>query len=139
VYVQLFRFDATRSHFLLRQSGYKGEVPQDPESLTRDHDQIKHRKAHLANCLKKLVTEAYNEKMVNYPDLVGKIHTPRAKSKVIRVPLLNMNALMRFVSDALLAAIPGLEVDEVNRARALRAFNKLLWLQNDLITRRYAA
>ena len=139
VYVQLFRFDATKRHFLPLQSGYEGEVPQDLESLTLDHDQIKYRKAHLANYLKKLVTGAYDAKMVNYLDFVGKIHTPKAGSKDIRVPLVQMNALMGFVSDALLATILGLEVDEVTKARALRAFNKLLWLQNDLITRHYAA
>jgi hypothetical protein len=139
VYVQLFRFDATKRHFLPLQSGYEEEVPQDLESLTLDHDQIKYRKAHLANYLKKLVTGAYDAKMVNYLDFVGKIHTPKAGSKDIRVPLVQMNALMGFVSDALLATILGLEVDEVTKARALRAFNKLLWLQNDLITRHYAA
>lgn len=50
-----------------------------------------------------------------------------------------MNALMGFVSDALLATILRLEVGSQTKARALRAFNKLLWLQNDLITRHYAA
>jgi hypothetical protein len=139
VYVQLFRFDATKRHFLPRQFGYEGEVPQDLESLTLDHDQIKYRKDHLANYLKKLVTGTYDAKMVNYLDFVGKIHTPNSGSKDIRVPLVLMNALMGFVSDALLATILGLEVDEVTKARALRAFNKLLWLQNDLITRHYAA
>jgi hypothetical protein len=139
VYVQLFRFDATKRHFLPRQLGYEGEVPQNLESLTLDHDQIKYRKAHLASYLEKLVTGAYDAKMVNYLDFVGKIHTPEAGSKDIRVPLVQMNALMGFVSDALLATILGLEVDEVTKARALRAINKLLWLQNDLITRHYAA
>ena len=139
VYVQLFRFDATKRHFLPLQSGYEGEVPQNLESLTLDHDQIKYRKAHLASYLEKLVTGAYDAKMVNYLDFVGKIHTPKAGSKDIRVPLVQMNALMGFVSDALLATILGLEVDEVTKARALRAINKLLWLQNDLITRHYAA
>ena len=32
VYVQLFRFDATKRHFVPRQHGYDGEIPTDLES-----------------------------------------------------------------------------------------------------------
>jgi len=44
-----------------------------------------------------------------------------------------MNALMGFVSDALSSTILGL--DRETEVTTLRAFNKLLSLQNDLITR----
>src|SRR3989442_1667163 len=64
VYVKLFDYDATKRHFLPRQFGYEGQVPVSLESLTLDHNQIKYRKAHLANYLKKLVTGAYDAKMV---------------------------------------------------------------------------
>ena len=50
-----------------------------------------------------------------------------------------MNALMGFVSDALLATILGLPLDADAKTKTVRAFNKLLWLQNDLIVRHYAA
>jgi hypothetical protein len=139
VYDKLFGYDATKRHFVPRQSGYEGEAPVDLKSLTQDHDQIKFRKAHLANYLKRLVTAAYDGKMVGYLDFVGKIHTPRAGSSELHVPLVQMDALMGFVSDALLATILGLEVNAETRIRMVRAFNKLLWLQNDLIVRHYAA
>jgi hypothetical protein len=48
-----------------------------------------------------------------------------------------MNALMGFVSDALLATILDLPLDAASQTRALRAVNKLLWLQNDMINRHY--
>lgn len=139
VYVQLFRYDATKRHFLPRQSGYTGDAPADLDSLTLDHEQIQFRKAHLAGYLKKLVTEEYDSKMVSYLDFVGQIHTPKAGNKDIHVPLVQMNALMGFVSDALLGTLFGLDVDAETKARTARAFNKLLWLQNDLIARHYAA
>ena len=139
VYVKLFSYDATKRHFVPRQSGYEGQVPESLESLTLDHEQIQFRKDHLANYLKKLVTGPYDPKMVGYLDFVGKIHTPRAGSKEIDVPLVQMNALMGFVSDALMATILSLDLDGLTKHRAVRAFNKLLWLQNDLITRHYAA
>ncbi len=139
VYVKLFRYDATKRHFVPRQSEYEGPVPENIDALMLDHEQIKFRKAHLANYLTRLVTGAYDGKMVSYLDFVGKIHTPKAGSKELNVPLVQMNALMGFVADALLSTILGLPLDETTRAKTLRAFNKLLWLQNDLIVRHYAA
>jgi len=52
-------------------------------------------------------------------------------------PLVPMNALMGFVSDALLSAVRGLGLARETEVRTLRAVNRLLWLQNDLITRHY--
>jgi len=139
VYVQLFRFDATKRHFVPPQFGYEGPTPTDVETLTLEHPQIKYRKQHLTNYLVKLVTGPYDAKMVGYLDMVGKIHTPKAGSKDIRVPLVQMNALMGFVSDALLNTLLSLDVDGATKAKAVRSFNKLLWLQNDLIARHYAS
>ena len=116
-----------------------GAVPTSLDELSLDHEQIKFRKGHLGAYLKKLVTAPYDEKLVSYLDFVGKMHTPKAGSEEINVPLVQMDALMGFVSDALLATILGLPLDANTKAKTIRAFNKLLWLQNDLIVRHYAA
>src|SRR5947209_8267589 len=71
------------------------------------------------------------------PDDVATIHAA-AGALAPLVPGVQMNALMGFVADALTATILGLGLDRAAEARTLRAFNKLLWLQNDLITRHYA-
>ena len=76
--------------------------------------------------------------MVDYLDMVGKIHTDKAGSKEINVPLVQMNALMGFVADAFTATIIGMKLDRDLEVKALRAFGKLLWIQNDLIVRHYA-
>src|SRR5688500_6026926 len=81
VYVKLFGYDATKRHFVPRQSGYEGAVPVSLEALTLDHAQIAFRKSHLGNYLKKLVTAPYDGKLVAYLDFVGKIHTPKAGGK----------------------------------------------------------
>lgn len=139
VYDKLFGYDATKRHFVPRQSGYDGPLPTDVESLTMDHEIIQFRKNHLGRYLEALVTRQYDGKMVSYLNNVGRIHTPQAGAKDLDVPLVQMNALMGFVSDALTATILGLKLDRETEVRTLRAFNKLLWLQNDLITRHYAA
>lgn len=137
VYDKLFTYTSTKRHFMPRQSGYDGPLPQDLESLSHDHPQIAFRKSHLAKYLAKLVTGAYDEAMLKYLDLVGKIHTPKAGNPLLDVPLVQMNALMGFVSDALVSTIFALGLDRETEVRTVRAFNKLLWLQNDLITRHY--
>jgi len=139
VYEKLFSYDATKRHFVPRQSGYQGPVPESLESLTQDHEMIQFRKGHLGRYLVALVTRAYDGKMIDYLDMVGKIHTPKAGSAELDVPLVQMNALLGFVSDALLSAILGLGLVRETEVRTVRAFNKLLWLQNDLITRHYQA
>ena len=137
VYAKLFQQDATWRHFLPRQSGYDGAVPATFDQLTPDHPQIAFRKQHLGRYLAALVTKPYDAKMVEYLDMVGKIHTPKAGSKELDVPLVQMNALLGFVADALTATILGLGLDRDTEVKTLRAFGKLLWVQNDLITRHY--
>ena len=139
VYDKLFSYDATKRHFVSRQSGFEGQVPDNLESLSQDHEMIEFRKQHLGRYLTRLMTDPYDTKMLGRLDLVGKIHTPKAGSPQLDVPLVQMNALMGFVSDALIATILGLGLDAETTARTVRAFSKLLWLQNDLITRHYQA
>ena len=137
VYQKLHRYDATWRHFLPRQDGYDGPVPKTLEDLTEDHPMIRYRKEHLARYLVALVTKPYDGKTVAYLDRVGKMHTSKAGSAEIVVPLVQMNALLGFVADALTNTILSLGLERGQEVRMLRAFNKLLWLQNDLINRHY--
>jgi len=139
VYEKLQSYDATWRHFVPRQHGYAGPAARDVESLGMDHEVIQFRKQHLGRYLAGLVTREYDPKMVAYLDMVGKMHTPAAGSKELDVPLVQMNALLGFVSDALIGTILGLGLPREEEVRTVRAFNKLLWIQNDLINRHYQA
>lgn len=139
VYDKLHAYDATWRHFVPKQSGYEGDVPTGVDDLGMDHAQIRFRKGHLGRYLTALVTRAYDEMMVAYLDTVGKLYTPKAGSAELDVPLVQMNALMGFVADALTTTLLGLGLERGREVRTLRAFTKLLWLQNDLITRHYQA
>ncbi|NOY40231.1 MAG: hypothetical protein GXP26_00140 [Planctomycetes bacterium] len=138
VYDKLAQYDATWRHFVPRQHGYEGDVAEGVESLQMSDEVIQFRKQHLGRYLTTLVSEPYDAKMVGYLDLVGAMHTPGKGSSSIDVPLVQMNALMGFVADALIATILGLGLAAEVQERTLRAFSKLLWLQNDLINRHYA-
>lgn len=137
VYEKLFTYDATKRHFVPRQSGYDGPVPSSIDSLTLDHPMIAFRKQHLGRYVSRLVTGTYDTGMVDYLDMVGKIHTPRAGSRDLDVPLVQMNALLGFVATAVTATILSFGLPRDAETRTLLAFNKLLWLQNDFVSRHY--
>lgn len=139
VYDKLVQYDATWRHFVPRQHGYDGPIVDSIENLNMQDEAIQFRKQHLGRYLTALVTKPYDGKMVNYLDMVGAMHTPLKGSKALDVPLVQMNALMGFVADAFVATILSFNLDREVEVKALRAFTKLLWLQNDLINRHYAA
>lgn len=81
-----------------------------------------------------------NSRLSERLDHLGKVgprHLSRRGNPRLLVPLVQMNALMGFVSDALLSAVLALGLERATEVRTLRALNRLLWLQNDLITRHY--
>jgi hypothetical protein len=137
VYTKLRRYDATWRHFLPRQQGYEGALPKSLDDLTEDHEIIRYRKEHLSRYLVGLVTKPYDGKMVAYLDMVGKMHTTKAGASGVVVPLVQMNALLGFVADALNQTILSLGLEREQEVKTLRAFSKLLWVQNDLINRHY--
>jgi hypothetical protein len=139
VYDKLHSYDATWRHFVPRQFGYEGDVPKSLAEVTLDHQMIRFRKEHLARYLTTLVSKPYDGKMVAYLDMVGKMHTSKAGAKDLAVPLVQMNALLGFVADALNNTILSLGLTRKQEVQTLRAFSKLLWLQNDLINRHYQA
>jgi hypothetical protein len=138
VYEQLHEYDATWRHFLPAQPADKKSLERALENLDENHEIIKNRKEHLSRYLVTLVTNPYDGKMLIYLDMVGKIHTSRAGNPKTTIPLIQMNALLGFVSDALLRTIISLNLDRNEEIQTLRAFNKLLWIQNDLINRHYS-
>ncbi len=139
VYNKLYSYTATWRHFVPKQSGYDGDVPVDVKSLSMDHPQIQFRKQHLARYLESLVTKPYDGSLLKYLDMVGKIHTKKAGNPDINIPLVQMNALLGFVADVFNATILGADIPDDVKHASVRAFSKLLWLQNDFIARHYVA
>ena len=75
--------------------------------------------------------------MVLYLETVGKMHTSHAGNKEIEVPLVQMNALMGLLSDLLADLVLQSPLDDATKSKTLKAFQKLLWIQNDFINRHY--
>ena len=136
-YEKLLSYDATARHFVPRQHGYEGDVPDSLQNLSVQDDQIKFRKDHLQRYFMQLLGHSYDMKLVVYLDMVGKIHTPKAGSKYIDVPLVQMNVLLGLIADKLIETLLELDLENDQKFAAIRAFQKLLWIQNDFISRHY--
>jgi len=136
-YEKMLQYDATARHFVPRQHGYEGDVPKSVADLDLNDPQIKFRKEHLQRYLMNLLGHAYNEKIATYLNIVGKMHTPESGSKELDVPLVQMNALMGLLADILIQTIAGFGLEAEQELKVQRAFQKLLWIQNDFINRHY--
>ena len=142
VYGNLLSFDISAKAFAPRQPGYDGLVPDGPAGLSVDHPQILFRKDFLMSYFVKLVSNSDwsdESKFWAYLDKVGIIHTGETH-KNLRVEFVHMNALLGFVEDIVINAvldIPAEELDLATKKAVIRAFNKLLWIQNDLFARHY--
>lgn len=132
VYDKLFEFDATK-----HQYGYEGPVPDSIEDLGVNHEMIRFRKEHLAEYLTKLMNGPYDTTLFTYLNSTGRMHTPGVGREDLIIPLIQMNAMLGFLADAISNTIFGLAITEDAKANMVRAFNKLLWIQNDLISRHY--
>lgn len=138
-YEKLLSYDATARHFVPRQHGYEGPLPADVGQLTSKDPQIQFRKEHLTRYFMQLLGRNHDARIVPYLDMVGKIHTSKAGNPDIEVPLVQMNCLMGLMSDLLTETLAQQPWDDDTRLRTIRAFQKLMWIQNDFITRHYQA
>lgn len=136
-YQKLLSYDVTARHFVPKQHGFEGEPPVDLASLDTSHPQIQFRKDHLNRYFVALIGRAYDSKMVQYLDMVGRIHTAEAGNGEISIPLVQMNALMGLLSDVLAGALIESPLAADATLKTIRAFNKLMWIQNDFISRHY--
>nr|KMM73207.1 hypothetical protein CPAG_09496 [Coccidioides posadasii RMSCC 3488] len=150
IYTNLISFDVTAKAFVPRQpeQDQNDAEATGVEDLTLTHPNILHRKDFLKLYLVKLVSNtdwSDNSKFWDYLDKVGVMHTGepgfkhRAKRPQLRVELMHCSALLGFVEDIVLNAVMGAQdVDLPTKTKIIRAFNKLLWIQNDLFLKHYA-
>ncbi|EEQ83783.1 hypothetical protein RJZ56_006368 [Blastomyces dermatitidis] len=152
VYTRLLSFDITAKSFVPRQPEQDTNEPAAAGSvaeLALDHPNIVHRKDFLKNYLIRLVSNkdwSDESSFWGYLDKVGIMHTGQAgfkhreKRPKLRVEVMHMSLLLAFVEEMVLQAILGAEgVDLQTKTGMITAFNKLVWIQNDLFQRHYVA
>lgn len=137
-YRKLLAYDATARHFVEPQSGCATPLSGSLADLS-EQGQVKYRMDHMQSYLMQLLGHTFDGKMALLLDAVGKMHTPKTGNPKINVPLVQMNAFMGMFAELLTDRVLALNTDFETKINCLRAFHKILWLQNDFITRHYAA
>lgn len=138
IYAKMLEFDATRRHLTAPHSGYTGNVPGSVEEVAPGHDLIRFRKRALLSYFTELLLSDLDESSADWMDAVGRMHTTKAGSASIHVPLIQMNAMMGFIADLFFREVASLDLDADTKLHATQALSKLFWLQNDLLSRHYA-
>ncbi|KAG9239064.1 Protoglobin-domain-containing protein [Amylocarpus encephaloides] len=149
VYTKLLNYDITAKAFVPKNTDYTGETVKSVQELTLESPQIAFRKDFLKalNYLVRLVTTkdlSPTSSFWTYLNNVGIMHTGRPgfkhreKRPDLKVDYIHMSALLGYVEDIVVAAVLGMdEIDLATKTKVIRAFNKMLWIQNDLMSRHY--
>jgi len=142
VYAKLLSFDITAASFVPRNTDFEGKTAASIQELTLKSPQILFRKDFLKNYLVQLVTADYDSKKTwEYMDRVGIMHTGLSAQGLnksdLRVEYTHVGALFGYVVDILLSAVLDADLDIATKSAVLRAFNKVIWIQNDLFARHY--
>jgi hypothetical protein len=146
IYTHLLSYDITAKAFVPPQSHQKETRPINVLELSLEHPNIKHRKDFLKGYLVRLVSNsnwADDSSFWQYLDRVGLMHTGqpgfshRKNLPELRVEYVHMGLLLGFVEDVIVKTTLEADLDVDTKQKVIRAFNKLLWIQNDLFARHF--
>ena len=149
VYTKLLTYDITAAAFVPRQgtSHETGPAPSKAQDLDLNHSHIMRQKDFLKGYLVKILSNGdwtVNSPLWDYMDKVGIAHTgvPGLKHRVhrpdLRVEYMHMALLLGYVEEILVGTVLGMDqLDTPTKKGVLSAWNKVLWIQNDLFARHY--
>ncbi|KAI5476297.1 hypothetical protein MNV49_007868 [Pseudohyphozyma bogoriensis] len=148
VYDHLFEFSYTKQTFLVsRDTGYEGDLADSLAKLTVDSEQMKYRKHFLSFWAARILTARYEDmKTFEYLDKVGIMHIGmsafkhREKKAPLKVDLHVLSLTLGWVMDVVISivmAFPRSVLGTSAKTDFMRAFNKIMWIQQDLFARHY--
>ncbi|KAI9375717.1 Protoglobin-domain-containing protein [Aspergillus egyptiacus] len=133
VYRKLLEFDITARAFHTRET--VSEKPIE-EFFNEESPQIMRRKMFLRWYLTKLITDQTQMEFWRYLNKVGLMHTPHGRYISLNIEYVHMGACLGYIQDVITEALMSHPTLPIARKTAiLRAVNKLIWIQNDLISR----
>ncbi|KAL9607045.1 MAG: hypothetical protein Q9167_008005, partial [Letrouitia subvulpina] len=166
VYTKLLSYDITAAAFVPPQAPTTStgagtststiSPPTSPADLHLTHPHIAHRKAFLRAYLLKIARNddwTPTSPLWAYMDAVAIAHTGAAGATAalkrrrgpggLRVEYMQLGLLLGYVADAVAGAVLGMEEEQqaggpdlATKVGVVRAWGKVLWLQNDLFARR---
>lgn len=130
--------DATLRHFARAQAGYDGPIPDRLEEITPDHPIMKQRKAATLRFLVGLVSRPFNASAIHHLDWIGKLHNSQAGQRDFKLPAVQFEAGMGFISTSLTNAVSELKLPRNQESLVLSGLQKMCWILNDVLLNRLA-
>ena len=144
VYSKLLSYDITAASFLPPTQASENSDTKTPTELSLTHAHILRQKTFLKAYLLKIASNkdwSPNASIWTYMDKVAFMHTGvqrGGKRPELRVEYMQLGLLLGYVADIVTEAVMGVEdLDVQTRTDVVRAWSKVLWIQNDLFARRY--
>ena len=149
VYTKLLTYDITAAAFVPRQgtSHETGPAPSKAQDLDLHHSHIMRQKDFLKGYLVKILSNQNwtpDSPLWDYMDKVGIAHTGapglkhRAHRPELRVEYMHMALLLGYLEEIFIRTVLGMDqLDAPTKTAVLTAWNKILWIQNDLFARHY--
>lgn len=147
VYEHLFEWSVTKVTFLERNHGFEGDLADSMENLTVEDPQMKFRKQFLSYWCAKIMTSNFDDpKIWEYLDMVGIMHIGanafkhRAGKDPLKVDVHFLSLTLAWVTDVIISIVmefPRSVLSTHRKSAIIRAFNKIMWIQNDLFQRHY--
>ena len=125
-YAHLLRYPQTR-RFFLKKDG------------TIDQDYLELRMYHQVNFWRRTSSANFNDEYADFVEYVGKAHTSHGADPKIYIPERYVIAMVGFVQNAIIQALQEelSEVDPELQMRGVRAWNKLLIVLLEILSRAY--
>lgn len=148
VYSKLLEYDITAAAFVPRQDDKEsGPAPTIPQDLSLNHEHIRLRQDFLKKYLVRILDNdnwTPESPFWAYLDTVGIAHTGvpgfkhRVKKAALRVEYMHLGLLLAYVEEVFVSTVLDMDqLDMKTKKAVLLAWNKVLWIQNDLFARHY--
>eukprot|EP01099_Mayorella_cantabrigiensis_P007676 TRINITY_DN6932_c0_g1_i1.p1 TRINITY_DN6932_c0_g1~~TRINITY_DN6932_c0_g1_i1.p1 ORF type:complete len:244 (-),score=-0.10 TRINITY_DN6932_c0_g1_i1:146-877(-) len=133
IYLKLLRYDITARVFSTHDSRDENE----PEEWLRKGDpQFNNRKMFLRWYFIRLISNAGDMAYWEYLDKVGLLHIKQGKQQGVFVDYILLGSCLGFIQGSVTEKLmrhPKLDME--TKIAAMKTFNKIIWIQNDLLAR----
>lgn len=135
--VKLLESDETMRFFVPTDTARSVRKSASSQKLTMDHPRILEIRKNIIEFLDQLISGDYDDAAFALKlDAIGATHAKPDRSDA-KVPIMQINAMMGFLSDRLLAKIRSLGLPHDREVALIAALQKLIWIQMNMMVRHY--
>ncbi|MBI1325655.1 hypothetical protein GC170_21025 [bacterium] len=134
---KLLETDESMRFFVPTDEARNSRRSANSQNLTQDHPRVLQIRQNVIQFLDELVSGQYDDPAFAFAlDKIGATHA-RADRADAKVPMTQINAMMGFLSDRLIAKARSLGLPHDREIALITALQKLIWIQMNMMVRHY--